>query len=1277
MAVSLTLAVRAAQNGPGGALPDARTSTSLNGTGNIFLTASLLANPSSGGVTGNSVVAADFNGDGKADYAVTSAGCNTCGVSVFLGNGDGTFQAAQLTANLGGPHYVAAGDFNGDGKQDLVVIGDEPTNLTVPALFILTGNGDGTFALKTTLTGFSAPNSVVVGDFNGDGKLDMALVDQGNNTVSVFLGNSDGTFQAPVVTSSLGTGTATYAAAADFNKDGKLDLVIGDGSSNHVVVLLGNGNGSFQAARSLSFPGAQAGFDVAVGDFNGDGIVDIAASSPQAGVVNIFLGVGDGTFHAATSFAAGQTGVGFPNNLAVADFNKDGKLDLVTSINGPFNAGSSVSVMLGNGDGTFSAPLLIAANQAPGQLAVADFNGDGNPDWIAASTTGRFATLALGNGDGTLEAGVNYALGGAPNGVAVADMNNDGKLDVIAVDATSGDVRVLFGKGDGTFKPAVITAVPGAAAGIPTGDFNNDGKMDVVIGNSTGASPRNVTVLLGKGDGTFVAPATFTTGGSGEGQIVVGDFNGDGKLDIAVVNQSDNTLSILLGNGDGTFQAPKITGALASDGNLGAIAAADFNGDGKLDLAVPDYVGSTAGQVAILLGNGDGTFQTPAFLTSHGGSTWPAVGDFNKDGKLDLAVANQFGTVDVFLGNGNGTFSAATTLNDTLPFGGCCTGNPIPISLALADFNLDGNLDLVVGDFGSNLSNAGLGATNQDVGLQIFLGNGDGTFAAPQEYLAGAQQNPVVVGDFNGDGAPDVAAGDPAENFVSILINQTPPPVSVSPRSLTFANQLVNTTSAAQPLAVKNNGVAATTIAIGASGDFSQTNTCPASPATLAAGASCTINVSFSPAIPASRSGAITLTHQLPGSTETVLLSGTGVQPVVVLSGSSISFGSQEVGTSSAAQIVGLSNTGTAPLLISNMAFAGANSADFSQTNTCPASPATLAVGANCSISAFFKPTAAGARAASLSVTDDAPGSPQSVTLTGAGTAPAVMLSATSLNFLGQLVTTSSAAQSITLTNNGSATLNITSIAAAGVNAGDYSQTNTCGATLAPNANCAISVIFKPTAAGNRTANITISDDAAASPQVVALTGTGTDFSVDAAPGAPTTATITAGQTATYNLQVTAVSGFSGTVALACSGAPTEAGCTVSAASVTPVGGNAAAFAVSVTTTAPSGVLPDSRPRSAPPANLLWFVPFILIAVLLLKLQGDLRVFGTRRKPGFAYGLALAALFAMMACASGCAGGGGGGGGHNPGTPPGTYTLTITGTSSGVSHTRTLTLTVN
>jgi hypothetical protein len=334
---------------------------------------------------------------------------------------------------------------------------------------------------------------------------------------------------------------------------------------------------------------------------------------------------------------------------------------------------------------------------------------------------------------------------------------------------------------------------------------------------------------------------------------------------------------------------------------------------------------------------------------------------------------------------------------------------------------------------------------------------------------AGLRTGTISVND-NAPGSPHTAS--------LTGTGTTAPFVSLSPTSLGFGSQLLNTASAAQSVTLTNTGSAALTItSIAATGDFSQTNTCGA---TVAVSGTCSISVKFTPTATGSRTGSISVTDNATGSPHTVSLTGTGTVPAVSLAPTSLSFGNQLLYSASAAQSVTLTNTGSAALTITSIAASG----DFSQTNTCGTS---VAVAGTCAISVTFTPTAAGSRTGSVSITDNASGSPQTVSLTGTGTAPAVSFSPTSLSFGNQALNTASAAQSVTLTNTGSAALTITTIAANG----DFSQTNTCGASVAAAGTCAISVTFTPTVAGSRTGAVSVTDNASGSPQTFSLTGTG------------------------------------------------------------------------------------------------------------------------------------------------------------------------------------------
>ena len=323
--------------------------------------------------------------------------------------------------------------------------------------------------------------------------------------------------------------------------------------------------------------------------------------------------------------------------------------------------------------------------------------------------------------------------------------------------------------------------------------------------------------------------------------------------------------------------------------------------------------------------------------------------------------------------------------------------------------------------------------------------------------------------------------------------------VSLTPASLSFVDQQVGTTSAAQTVTLTNTGSMPLTItSVGItgtnSGDFAQTNNCPLSPSTLAANGTCTINVTFAPAATGVRSAAVSIADNAPASPQTVSLSGTGTAPVVSLTPTSMSFGNELVGTASAAQTVTLTNTGSMPLTITSVGITGTNSGDFGQTNNCPLSPSTLAVNTSCTVSVTFTPTAMGPRAAAVTFTDNASDSPEQVGLSGTGIAPVATLTPTSLTFATQQVGTTSAAQSVTLSNTGTAALTITSISIGGVNGGDFGQTNNCPvspSTLAANASCTINVTFTPTLDGPESAALGVSDNASGSPQMVSLSGTG------------------------------------------------------------------------------------------------------------------------------------------------------------------------------------------
>jgi hypothetical protein len=404
---------------------------------------------------------------------------------------------------------------------------------------------------------------------------------------------------------------------------------------------------------------------------------------------------------------------------------------------------------------------------------------------------------------------------------------------------------------------------------------------------------------------------------------------------------------------------------------------------------------------------------------------------------------------------------------------------------------------------------------------------------------------------------------------------------------------------------------------------------------------------------------------------------------VATLSASSLTFPPQLLSTSSAAQTVTMTNPGPGILIISTTTIVGTNASDFAKSaDTC--SGATVVPNGTCTVSVTFTPSATGSRSASLSIADNAANSPQTVTLSGTGTGPVVSLSS-QLTFSAQLVGTTSSSQTVTVTNTGSANLTLTAIGITGPFA-VASAGSTCSITtpVAAGATCTVEVTFTPTSAGSAAGSISFTDNAPGSPQTLALSGTGQDFTLAPPSGSSTSAMVTRGQAATYTLSVGGQGGLSGTVNFTCSGAPSEATCTVSPNPLT-AGSSATNVTVTVTTTA--ATLNAPRSRSLPPVpprspGLRGLSMFALILAMTAWVIDRRSQTGSRwRSIMLPLAVGLWLVLGLVGCGGGGGGGGGGGTPHDPGTPSGTYTLTVTGTTSSgsnaVSHSTTLTLNVS
>ena len=677
-----------------------------------------------------SVIIVDTNGDGIPDIV-----CNP----MLLGNGDGTFRPgpALIIPNptqVGGP---VAGDVNEDGKQDLIYAAYEGGFMGIATMF---GNGDGSFqpavfTLSTASTkAFGSP--VVIADFNGDGIPDVAeLLPEGPESyIVIFTGLGSGSFSAgaPIT---VATTIAFAIAVADLNSDGRADLVI-DGRSA-IDVLLGNGDGTFQSqivTESTPYEGDALGA-IAVGDLNGDGIPDVALSSQVFSFDLLYPGKGDGTFGSPTEINLPGGFLG----LAIADLNGDGIPDLVNDY---------VEVAFGKGGGKFKAPVYYPGDGAgitigENAVAVADLRNDGRMDVVAA---GEDASILLNDGKGILQDGVKTTTPAGINCAATGDFNGDGIPDLALSNGAAIEIYLGTGKAAAPFKAGATYVVENSSCPL-VGDLNGDGILDLFVPSGPYLGTGSVIGFLGNGDGTFQQGPSSPV--ASVDNFVLGDFNGDGKLDYA------STANLLaLGNGDGSFGVasafiPFIYSGTGATGFFG-IGTADLNGDGRPDIVLTGYTDSI---LYVLLNHGGNGFQEtatksnptcllPSFIT---------FGDVNADGKPDVVLGCEEG-IGVFLNNGSGGFTESFRLAQE--------GSEYSIPV-VADLNGDGIVDIGSQGFDN---------------IAVFLGEGADTFAVPF-YVGSADvsENIFVLNTHRQNpkrGTPDLVVAAEA-GVIYTLINET------------------------------------------------------------------------------------------------------------------------------------------------------------------------------------------------------------------------------------------------------------------------------------------------------------------------------------------------------------------------------------------------------------------------------------------------------------------------------------------------------------------------
>ena len=578
---------------------------------------------------------ADVDGDGIDDLLSVS----TAKLWFSKGIGDGTFAVATSTPNSVSPRDLVAVDFNGDGDVDVCIAA-----LIGGSAALMLGNGDGTFQPELAVPAGGPQADLETRDLDGDGALDIvATLGFGAVGLGVVLGNGDATFQPPAVLAP--SGDAVDSAIVDLDEDGALDLVVVTSSPNELVRFLGNGDGTFQAPVASGLPADPSAVDV--GDVNRDGHVDVGWSSVAADIASVWFGAGDGTFPSTrdVDIGAGHD----PRRLSLSDMDGDGASDLVLlNVNGGDSCfcGGDVALYYGDGLGELLGNDDIDVGADPDLCRAADLDGDGHADLVVLNPELDSFAVALGNGDGSFAAPLTYGVGPGdrPSWFAVGDVSGDGVPDVVTSNSLSQDVSVVLGVGGGAFGGATVLPAGGATPrGVELGDATGDGVVDLLVATQLSNA---VAIHAGLGGGAFAAPVLIPTHPA-PSEIEIGLVDGDNLPDLVTANLLTSAVSYLRGLGGGAFAPPQLVHS--HNGGVLEVVLADLDADTDLDLVIGRF--ST---IWVRLGDGVGGFGPAASFDAHGAHL--AVADVDVDGAADILGSGSANRVRILRNAGAGVF---------------------------------------------------------------------------------------------------------------------------------------------------------------------------------------------------------------------------------------------------------------------------------------------------------------------------------------------------------------------------------------------------------------------------------------------------------------------------------------------------------------------------------------------------------------------------------------------------------------------------------------------